>query len=310
MASETWQCRACDSGEVFQFLDLKEMPVTNRYPTKEDVEAFHRGEKKEHKYPLRVGMCGNCSMVQLSDFVPYAEYIVPDETGRTNYAFFSSQSTTMQAHFAQFAETIKRRFLNKGEGVAEIGGNDGIMLRAFDRSKNRVLNIEPSSNVAEISRSKGIETIESLFTPKLAMELLHSHGEFKVVSCANVLLNIHDINGVFEGARIMLSNNGVFITQDPYWPSVLKDTGFDQFYEEHPWCFSLKPLEHLAESHGMELFDAQLFPAIHGGSMRAYFSKKGAYEKTKRCSDYQRREQWANTPEACNNFASRVEKSK
>ena len=124
---ENIECKVCGSDSLQKFIDFGKMPVSNSYPTKEVIE---KGE--EYMWDMAVGVCGECKMVQLTEFVPYEKYIVPDEQGRTEYAFHSSLSSVMTQHFAEFAYEMQNRFLSPGQRVADIGGNDGIMLQAYD----------------------------------------------------------------------------------------------------------------------------------------------------------------------------------
>lgn len=247
------------------------MPVANAFLKKEDLE------KEEFFYSLEVGFCEKCKMVQLIEFVPYDKYIVPDENKKTHYLFFASTSKYMERHFAEFAKEIEERFLSKNSKVLEIGSNDGIMLKAF--KKNKVLGVEPSSNVAEVARKLGVETIIEFFTKDLANKIITEKGKFKAILSANVTLNIHDLHEVLEASKILLEEDGVFVTEDPYIIDILSKNAYDQIYDEHVYYFSLTSLQNLFEMHGMEIFDAKRQPT-HGGSMRVYACKKGRYEKT------------------------------
>jgi len=273
--SEKLTCHACSAKSLTKFLSLGKMPVSNAYPTQKEID-----QGNEYLYDLEVGFCDSCKMVQLTNFVPYDKYIVPDQSGKTNYAFFSSTSKAMQAHFADFAKQLQTEYLKPGQNVAEIGGNDGIMLQSFDKDYH-VLNIEPSSNVAAVSREKGIETIEEFFNEDLAKKLVKQKGRFGAIASSNVVLNIHDINSVVKGVEHMLDKGGVFAMQDPYLGRILQDKAFDQIYDEHVWYFSVSSLSNLFERHGMEVFDAELHE-VHGGSMRVFASRKGEREKTSR----------------------------
>ena len=51
----------------------------------------------------------------------------------------------------------------------EIGSNDGIMLQNFVSDKIPCLGIEPSKNVAEVARKKGIEVITEFFDKSLSI---------------------------------------------------------------------------------------------------------------------------------------------
>lgn len=271
MANSDNNCRACSSSGLEVFMDFGKMPISNNYPNAATL-------KEEFKWDMRLGFCRDCHMVQLTNFVPYELYIIPDEEGKTQYAFHSSLSKAMTQHFAEFARELQTRFLKPGQRVADIGGNDGVMLQAYDSSM-KPLNIEPSSNVAAEARRKGIETVEDFFTPALARKLVGQGGRFGAISSSNVILNIHDLNGVVEGVEAMLDHKGVFAMQDPYLGAILNDNAYDQVYDEHVWYFSLGSLQNLFARHGMEVFDAKLHP-VHGGSMRVFAARKGDYSQT------------------------------
>ena len=253
------------------------MPVANAFLSKEQLE------KEEFLYPMEVGFCENCKMVQLVNIVPYEKYIVPDISGKRNYAFFSSTSKSMEEHFAELAKDIETKFLEKDSKVLEIGSNDGIMLKAFKNHK--VLGVEPSNNVAEVAVSIGVETITEFFTKALAEKILAEKGKFRTIASTNVILNIIDLHECMESINLLLDEKGVFITEDPYVLSILEQTAYDQIYDEHIWYFSLTSMNNLLNMHGMEVFDAEK-QWVHGGSMRVYACKIGKYEKTERLKDY------------------------
>src|SRR3989304_1113952 len=110
-------CNICKTSNLAQFISFGEMPVANAFLKRSELEGFF----KEFKYEMTVGFCENCKMVQLINIVPYDKYIVPDQTGKTHYAFFSSTSVAMQEHFADLAHEVEQRFLDRNPKVLEIG---------------------------------------------------------------------------------------------------------------------------------------------------------------------------------------------
>lgn len=297
-------CKICGGFGLKRFISFGKMPVANAFLKKEDLE------RPEYTYDMEVGFCDNCKMVQLIENVPYEKYIVPDMTGKTKYAFFSSTSKFMEEHFAEFAREVEAKFLKENLRVLELGSNDGIMLKAFKNRRN-VLGIEPSHNVADIAISLGIETIKDFFTEGLARKLLAERGKFKAILSTNVFLNIIDIHSAMNGISALLEDDGIFATEDPYIMDILEKTSYDQIYDEHVWYFSLSSLSNLCRMHGMEVFDAER-QWVHGGSMRVYMCKKGAYEKTERLKKYIDEEEKKGIAglQAYLNFAKNVEESK
>ncbi len=296
-------CPICNTFNLIQTISLGQMPVANAFLKQEDLS------KPEFTYELAIGFCENCKMVQQINKVPYDKYIVPDETGKTNYAFFSSTSKLMGQHFAQVAKEIEQKFLLPQDKVLEIGSNDGIFLKAF--KSHKVLGIEPSDNVADVAKSLGIETITEFFSQGLARRIVQERGKFKAIFSANVILNIIDIHDLLEGVRILLEDNGVFIFENPYIRDILEKVSYDQIYEAHIWFFSLLALSNLLEMHGMEIFDAER-QEVHGGSMRIYICQVGTHEKTQRLQEYLEQEKQENIDklEPYLEFAKNIEKSK
>ncbi len=297
------QCKICNTLNLVQFISLGQMPVANAFLRKQDLD------KPEFTYELAVGFCENCKMVQLMNIVPYDKYIVPDEKGKTNYAFFSSTSKFMEKHFAKVANEIEKNFLNPNSMVMDIGSNDGIFLKAF--KNHRVLGIEPSQNVAEIAQQQGIETITEFFSQDLARRIVLEKGKFKTIFSANVILNILNIHNLIEGVKILLEDEGVFIFENPYIGDILEKVSYDQIYEAHIWFFSLTSLTNILQMHGMEIFDAEK-QEVHGGSMRVYACLLGAQEKTQRLQKYLEQEKQKNIHNLPPylEFAKKVESSK
>ncbi|MFA5020177.1 MAG: methyltransferase domain-containing protein [Candidatus Pacearchaeota archaeon] len=296
-------CKVCKFPSLVKFISFGKMPAANAFLKENELD------KEEFKYDMEVGFCKNCKMVQLVNLIPYDKYIVPDETGKTNYAYFSSTSSVMEKHFAQLAGEVELRFLEPNSKVMDIGSNDGIMLKAF--KSNKVLGVEPSNNVAEVARLKGIETITDFFTEYLADRILREKGKFKAILSTNVFLNVIDIHSFMRGVVKLLEDKGVFITEDPYIPDILEKTSYDQVYDEHIWYFSIASLNNLYSMYGMELFDAE-HQEVHGGSMRYYACRKGAYPKTARLKEYIEKEKQLGieTIEPYKKFSDRVTQSK
>jgi methylation protein EvaC len=252
---------------VEEVMSFGEMPIANGFLRKEDFP-------KERFYELSVGFCPQSQMVQLTQLVP------PAEMFHENYAFFSSTSVKMQEHFGRFARKVREDFLSEDPDpfVVEIGSNDGIMLQHFAQSGIRHLGVEPSSNVAEVARTRGVQTISKFFNPEVAKEVLLEHGPCSAFLAANVMCHIPTINAVFEGIELLLKPKGVLAFEDPYLGDIVQKTSYDQIYDEHAFYFSATNVQFLAARYGLEVFDVQRQP-VHGGSMRYYIGRKGAYER-------------------------------
>lgn len=287
--------------ELIEFLSLGQMPIANAFLSKEKLS------EPEYFFHLRVGFCKKCYMVQLIDLVP------KEKLFNANYAYFSSVSKTMEYHFRDFAAEVSRKFLNDSNDlVVELGSNDGIMLKYYKKSGFRTLGIEPSANVADVARSKGIDTWSVFFNEKTARKIVEEKGKAKSVVGANVICHIPDLHSLVKGIGILLDNDGVFIFEDPYLPDILSENAYDQVYDEHVYYFSVTSLKNLFDKHGLEVFDAQRQPT-HGGSNRIFVKKKGGkYSVEKELIEAlsMEKEKGLQSVEPYREFAENVERSK
>ncbi len=255
------KCLICDS-KYSSFVDFGHMPIANAFARKEQI-------KNEYTFPMKVGFCGKCNMVQL------VEQPEREKMFHENYAFFSSTSNYMKEHFKLFANSVSElQDLNENSFVVEVGCNDGILLENFIIDHIPCLGIEPSENVAQVATEKGIEVITQFFDRPLAEHILQSHQKADAILSANVMCHIPYMHSIFDGVKTLLKEDGVFIFEDPYLGEIIKKSSFDQIYDEHVFFFSALSVDYLANMHDLELVNVEE-QITHGGSMRYTIAHKG-----------------------------------
>lgn len=291
-------CLICEA-PIEPFLDFGRMPIANGFLTPDQF-----GD--EYFFNLRVAHCPRCSMVQLTELVDREKMF------HENYAFFSSTSAWMQRHFESFANFVLERYATGDDPfVCEIGSNDGIMLRHFAARGIRHLGIEPSANVAEVARSKGVNTISEFFDENVARRIRGEHGPADAFLGANVMCHIPYMHSVVEGIRLLLKPKGVLIFEDPFLGDIVEKTSYDQIYDEHAFYFCVGSLRRLFAMHGMEIVEA-LPQNVHGGSMRYVVAHQGAWpvgESVRKVEALEAR-LGLDTPEAYTRLRQNVERSR
>lgn len=291
-------CLICKS-PVEPVIDFGKMPIANGFLAPEEFTG-------EYFFNLRVGFCPVCNMVQLT------EQVDREKMFHDHYAFFSSTSRRMAMHFEQFAADAKKTLAGKADPfVAEIGSNDGIMLKHFAKDGIRHLGIEPSANVAEVARQQGINTISRFFDAEFAIEIVKEYGQADLFLGANVMCHIPTLHSVAEGIRILLKPDGLLMFEDPYLGDIIEKTSYDQIYDEHAFYFSVLSVSHLFAEHGLEVVDVIPQP-VHGGSMRYVIGHQGAHTVSAAVTA-QRTKELAlglNRPETFVRFRKNVERSR
>lgn len=244
------------------FLDLGAMPIANGFLLPSEVAS-------EKRYPLRVGLDRDTSLVRLLDIIP------PELLFHERYAFFSSTSRRMNEHFLRFAQKVKASIRRDGF-VVEIGSNDGIMLQHFAALGMRSLGVEPSENVAKAARGLGLRVESAFFSEETAHKIARRDGYADAVVAANVVCHVQDPLALFRAvAPLLRPGSGIFIFEEPYLGDILRLCSYDQIYDEHASYFSLASVSILAEQAGLELVEVE-HQETHGGSMRYTLAHKGS----------------------------------
>jgi SAM-dependent methyltransferase len=258
----TLQCRGCGRQNVRLFLDLGDQPHCNRL-----IPATLAG-RKEPYYPLRVGYCADCTMVQI-------DYTIPKESMFTDYPYVSGTTKTLVQHFKDTAERLVATYrLGARDLVVDIGSNDGTWLSHYQPLGLRVLGIDPAANVAELAVKRGVPTWVRFFNEETAKEIVAAEGHASLVTAAGVFFHLEELHSVIRGVKELLAEDGVFVVQAIYLGGMIDNLAFDQVYHEHLVYYTLRSIEALFAQHGLEVFDARLVP-IHGGSLEVHVAPKG-----------------------------------
>lgn len=265
------KCKICKS-KIHQIIDFGPMPIANGFVA--DIS------KDKYRFDLSLNFCPNCYMVQIG------EVVKPTLMFNDQYHFLSSTSQAMEKHFKNVADEIIKKVKGKNNPfVIEIGSNDGIMLKHIAAKRIRQLGIEPSGNVAAMSKKYGVVAIEEFFNQTTAKKIVKNHGKANMIFGANVICHIEDINAVFEGISLVLKDDGVFFFEEPYIYDIVKKASFDQVYDEHIYFYSGLSVRELAKRHNLQLVDMQ-HQDVHGGSMRYYIVKGKKNKETNRMRAY------------------------
>lgn len=255
------RCRICKSSKLYKFLNLGRMPIPNGFLSEENLK------KREQKFDLACFYCHSCGLVQLS-------HIVNPNLMFKNYVYIPSTAKIMMNNFSNLAFSVHRRIgLREKDLVVDIGSNDGSLLTFFKSFQTKVLGIDPAVNLAKVAQLKGVPTLVDLFNSRIARKAVSKFGKATVITATNAIAHINNLHEVFRGVDILLSKNGVFITEFPYLLDLVSKNQFDTIYHEHLSYFSLKPWVHLVEKFNFEIVDVKRL-LIHGGSIRLTHRRK------------------------------------
>ncbi len=255
------RCRLCGSTRLQDVIDLGHSPLADQLLRPADLG------RPEHRVPLAVAFCPDCSLLQLR------ETVRPGLLFNERYPYHSSVSPSLRSHFEAYANRLIPS-LRDGAFVVEAGSNDGCLLKHFAAAGARCLGIDPAQGPDSVARRAGIPTERAFFGEALAREIRGAHGPCDLFLANNVLAHVADLHGFVRGIGHLLNDGGTAVLEVPHVVPLVEGLEFDTVYHQHLCYFSLASLDTLFSRHGLALCDAEPLP-VNGGSLRLTIRRAG-----------------------------------
>jgi hypothetical protein len=251
-------CRACNSDQIFDAIDLGNIPV---------AAGFAKNSYDEPElYETKMVVCKLCGLGQTSIDLNESSLF-------SYYNFRTSISKSFLEHSKQYCEMVIEKYkIKKGDWVLELASNDGYMLKYFKEKEIDVLGVDPAKNLIFYSAVNGVPTISDFFTSKLAKQILNEKGYPKLIIANNVLAHVPNIQDFMNGISILCSEETIVSIENPTIMNILEKDHFDTIFHEHYSYLSCHSVFKLSNKFGLKLFDVE-FINTHGGSNRYWLSK-------------------------------------
>jgi SAM-dependent methyltransferase len=277
-ATKLTACRHCGGKLSIPFCDLGSTPLANAYP------APDKGGATEPRFPLNAVVCERCFLVQL-------DHVVDASAIFSEYAYFSSYSSSWLSHAARYVEDVSARLkLGAKSLVVEVGSNDGYLLRNFVARGIPCLGVEPAANVSEVAEKSGVPTLTRFFGLEVAREIRVARGPASLVIANNVLAHVPDINDFVRALAHLVGDTGVVSIEAPHLLTLVEGIQFDTIYHEHYAYWSLHAMSAVFATHGLAVFDVERI-ATHGGSLRVFAAASAAGREASAAVDALRAEE-------------------
>jgi SAM-dependent methyltransferase len=288
-------CGACAGTKLATFLDLGKTPLANKFPaTADEDETF---------YPLQLGRCGNCGLVQGMEVIP------DDVIYGADYGFYSGASQAQRDYHRDSAMLMMRRHGELAQRLTvEVACNDGSMLQHFGDAGCKVLGVDPAGPSAA-AVDKCLPVLQEPFTANLGRVIRDRFGPAGLVIVYNALAHVGDLSDVLTGIWSMLAPDGVAVVEVQYLPDLIAGNLIGQVYHEHRYHYSLTSFARAAELHGLRVVDAELIE-LQGGGIRFTLSNDPDRPVHQRVRQIAWAERWLDSDSAYAGVQGRIDRNR
>lgn len=262
MYKKVEKCRICGNTHLERVLDLGEQMLTGVFPRV-------KGEKVTTG-PLNLVKCTGgehaCGLLQMEH-----SYDLGEMYGE-NYGYRSGLNASMVTHLnAKVKRILGMVNLQKDDLVVDIGSNDSTTLQAYPSSGPVLVGVDPTGVKFHHYYPEHIQLIPDFFSSALVKERFPGK-KAKVVTSFSMFYDLEDPMGFMREVFEVLAEDGVWVFEQSYMPTMLDTNSYDTVCHEHLEFYALRQVKWMTDRVGFKILDVE-FNDINGGSFSVTVKK-------------------------------------
>lgn len=260
---EIKSCRICGSKRLTDVLDLGHQALTGVFPKPDEVLKMS---------PVVVCKCDHCHLVQLKHTVELS--LMYGET----YGYQSSLNKSMVDHL----ESLHTKLVNlagppnEGDIIVDIGSNDATFLKFFNKSSNTLIGIDPTASKF-LDQYEGMIVEPDFFSAEAYANATSSEElkgrKARYVTSIACFYDLEDPIQFAKETADILTDDGIWMMEMAYLPSIIQNLCFDGFVQEHLEYYSLRDIKYIMDRAGLKIIDVELTDT-NGGSFIVSVTKE------------------------------------
>ena len=212
------ECIICKTESVVELLDVGMQPISNRFVIDTAGE--------EYLYPMVIGQCDACGLVQISNPVPAGEL-------KPRYDWITYREP--EKHLDRLAEIMcDLPGITRESAICGISFKDDSLLNRIEgHGFQHVWRMDLKEDLDIKDPRVGVETIQDRFNPEIARVIAHMHGRPDVVVARHILEHAHDMLKFMRGLKELVDPKGYIIIEVPDCVRTLEKCDYSAVWEEH-----------------------------------------------------------------------------
>jgi 2-polyprenyl-3-methyl-5-hydroxy-6-metoxy-1,4-benzoquinol methylase len=229
------ECGACAGLLFAPFFHGREWSTTGRY--------LDAPEKQGPSIAVELEYCQSCGLIRQA----------ANKTVRLDYVHIErGTAKQLPDYAARITASLSEFGVSSADLIVEVGANDGTFLKELRGSGFRKLvGVEPSKQLAEISSNAGFDIVNGYFDRGLAASISRSHGQARAVVCRHTLEHVPNIRELVDGIHEMLAPGGVCFIEVPDADWVVGQLFAHEIWDEHITYFRAGSLAKLIRQSGL-----------------------------------------------------------
>ncbi len=258
------KCRCCHSTNFKEIIDFGRMSLST---------SFTQKNSKNNFVPLKLIYCKKCYLTQLN------HNYEPNKIYNKNYGYRSGINKSMNLHLEGIVSDARKIVsLTNKDIVLDIASNDGTLLKKYKSKKLIKIGIDPTIKKFKKFYNSDVLTLADYFTSKKFFKI-SKNVKAKIITSIAVFYDVSKPDKFIQDIKKILEKNGVWVLEQSYLPSLIKNNAYDSVCHEHLTYFMVHQINILLKKFNLRIYDIKE-NSMNGGSIRIFISHYNSNLKT------------------------------
>jgi GDP-mannose 4,6-dehydratase len=260
------KCRICGNKNLIKIIDLGEHALTSIFP--------HVNDESPPKYPQILVKCDDTSInSEHCGLVQMMHTVSANELYTDNYGYRSGLNSSMCNHLKGICDHIESIVdFEEGDVIVDIGANDATLLSKYTCKNVSKIAIDPSGTQFKEYYPEDVKLVPKFFDLECFKTEIGLHKKAKVVTSISMFYDLPSPLQFALDVSAILDEDGIWVMEQSYMPTMIKNLSFDTICHEHLEYYTLKQIEYIAARSDLQIIDVSLNDC-NGGSFRVVLSK-------------------------------------
>ena len=252
-------CLVCKSKNIALFFNLGILPLSDYFAANKSAAS------KANCFPLKVGRCSNCGLVQNINIISADKRYVDNE-----YSYISANSKFAINHWLNYCKFVKKILQKPYKSkILDIGANDGTLLSNLKNTTTNRIACEPALNLTDKLRNHCEFLLDDFWNIENLNRIMNRNMEnqVKIIFAIGMFYDLEDPKTFLNDISKTLHKDGMMSLVP-----MLENNDFMNICHEHIEYYSYKSLKYLYENCGLSIYKIET-NEVNGGSYRIYARK-------------------------------------
>ncbi len=215
-------CQICQKKKCKKIINFGQYPVSHK---------FSDGKTKTEKFPLELGQCQSCGLVQLMKLTPVKK-LMP------KYEWITYNEP--EEHLDHLSKIISNLpDINKSSKICGVSyKEDSLLARLNKLGFKNTWRMDMKKDLSIFNKKSNLETIQNKINNRLANKINKTRGPQDVIIVRHILEHTHKTLEFMSALKNIIKKNGYIIFEVPDCSKGFKINDYNTLWEEHVLYFT------------------------------------------------------------------------